>query len=170
MKFELNAKNMGLLAFFVILLVIAGILYNLRHGSNNDLEVGNRVLLNNYSRFFVVSNSANSYINFLARGDAESLMILLDDEYISRNNLTRNNVLQHLDTLDGEFYNFQARKIYQEQLSRSMMRYYIHGHLSESLIDQWVEPTIYYLILTLDTNNFTFSITPYDGASFRGNE
>ena len=168
MNFELNSRNLALLAVLVVLLIVAGLLYNIRQGANDDTEIPRRVLVSNYSRFFTVSNSANSYINFLARGNAESLMILLDDGYIARHNLNVNNVLDHLDDLAGEFYSFNARRMYQYPLSRYMIRYYIHGHLRQEILDGWVEPLDYYLILTLDNRNFTFSITPYDGASFRG--
>ena len=169
MNFELNPRNIGLLAFLVILLVIGGILYNIRHGEPEVNEAGRRTLLNDYSRFFTVSNSANTYINVLARGDTHNLLILLSDDYIARNNLNPHNVLNHLGPLEGDLYDFQARRIYQYQLSPHMMKYYIRGHLREERLNEWIEPEIYYLILILDLRNFTFSITPYDGTSFRGN-
>jgi len=167
MKFELNTRNIILIATLLSLILIAILIYNSRYGEQAEDGESSRALVNNYSRFFTVQNAANTYFNFLARGDVESLLILLSDDYIDRNNLNRNNVLLRLDSLDGERYDFTARRMYQTNLSANMIKYYIYGHLSEARLDEFTPPIPYYLILIFDTRNWTFSITPYDGASFR---
>ena len=168
---EFNFKTIILIVVLGILVFVGLFLINTRSmpGENNltPPNINQVGLLDDYSRFFTVSNSANTYINNLARGNVENLMILLSDDYIQQNNLTEENVLYHLDELPGYFYNFTARKIYQYPLSDNIIRYYIYGHLREKIINELPPAEDYYLILIFDTSNFTFSIIPYDGTRFK---
>jgi len=152
---------------FLLLAILSSFLFLHRYQEiEEDNQQSNRILVNDQSRFFTISNAANSYINFLAQRNTESLLLLLCDEYIEQNNLNRGNVLNHLDDLTGDFYNFRSRLIYQSSLSENIIKYYIYGHLREERLDEYVEAIPFYLILLLDINNWIFSIIPYEGTSF----
>ena len=167
MKIELTTKQLILIGFLVILVLIFTFLYNWRNPSLEQDDASRKIRVDDYSRFFTVSNAANSYINFLASKNVDALMKILSEDYQRENRVTEQNIIEHLGALEGYFYSFQARNMYQYRLSNYMIRYYIHGHLREEILDSWEPYVDYYLILTLDTRNFTFSITPYDGATFR---
>ena len=167
MNFEFNKKNIILLTIF-ILVVIAGIIL---HDYRNPATVNNVsekiTLVQDYSRFFTISNAGSKYINYLKNQDKENLMLLLNDSYISINNLNINNVLNKLSLLEPGEYNFETRKMYQEKMSGKIIRYYLQGDLTKEVMDGYQRPIDYYLIIDLDLNNLTFAVTPYNGELFK---
>ena len=170
MDFKLTKKNMILIAVFVLLVVVFSLIYNIRYPSKN-VELNKKTLLvSDYSRFFTISNCANSYINYLAKKDAKSLELLLSASYKEQKNITENNILSQLKPLSQDNYDFVARKMYQENLSSSLVKYYIYGELTAVEMDEYVRPTDYYLIIIMDTKNFTYSVIPDDGPLFKGVE
>lgn len=172
MNFEFNKASVAIIVIFVSVLLIFSAVYANRTGSRaGDSEEAiplERSLVTNYSRFFTISNAAETYINFLAREDVDNLLLLLSKDYIRANNLNQNNLLNNIDTLSGYVYRFQARTMYQYPLSETTIKYYVHGHLREVNYDGWGDPVDYYIIIVFDSINSTFSVEPYNGISFRG--
>lgn len=119
------------------------------------------------SKFYTVNNCVYRYLVYLQAEDTDSLMLLLDSSYKKKNNISSDNVLDKLEKLD-DVYNFEARKMYQEELNENLTKYYVYGYLKKEVINQSIEtePIDYYVIVILNTKNQTFSITPYDGEIF----
>lgn len=168
MNFEWNKRNIFLIIVFVFLIIVFSIVYNFRYETEPETEEEKIVLVTDDSRFFTISNCAERYINYLAGKDAKSLTILLSNNYKEINGINESNILNKLEALSEGEYAFKARKMYQEKLTENMIKYYIYGHLNEIIMDTYIKPTDYYLIVTMDTVNFTYSITPYAGNIFRG--
>lgn|SRR5574344_1215843 len=125
----------------------------------------NATLVTNYSTFFTVNNCANKYVNYLVNKDQNNLYKLIDETYIKDNQITENNILTKIKTLDG-IYTFTARKMYYLK-NDNLTKYYLYGYLNQEVMDSYVSPEDYYLIITIDSDNNLFSVTPYDGSIFK---
>lgn len=168
MEIKMTKGNMVLIVIFLILVFVGISIYEERNNVKPLAENNNITLVEDYGRFFSISNAANKYINYLNKQNIGNLMILLDINYKNKNNITNENLLHNLSLLDTKKeYNFGAQKMYQEDLSKNIIRYYIYGYLSEIAMENIVGYQDYYLIIDLNTENMLFSITPYDGKIFK---
>ena len=167
MYFELSRKNIILLTIFILIIILGLTFYNYRNPAVVDKKESKIILVKDYSRFFTISNAGNKYISYLKNKDVDSLMLLLSDIYKTSNNITRDNILEKLTLLGTGEYTFDARKMYQSNLNNKIIRYYIYGYLTEEVMDEYRKPSDYYLIIDLDTENFTYAVLPYDGEIFK---
>ncbi len=167
MNFEFTKRNTILLIIFILLIAIGLYIHDYRNQNTNHKESIKITLVNNYSHFFTISNAGNKYINYLKEQDKNNLMLLLNDKYIEINNITKNNVLEKLNKLEPGEYSFEARKMYQENLTEDLIRYYLYGHLNKIIMDGYQKPDDYYLIIDLDNKNNTYAVTPYNGEIFK---
>lgn len=119
---------------------------------NNDNEVMQKV--DNRNDYIDVSQCVHRYFSFIRDNDAESLIKLLEKDYIKEKNITENNVLQKI-------YECKDRKLY----------YYIKDMriASKSNINQYVvdckvsngsEEKNIFLIVLVDNTSAAFSILP----------
>lgn len=145
----------GLLAIVLIFIQIFGGKKN-----NNDIEI-----VTSTSKFYTVSNCVYRYITYLQSKDVDSLILLLDNSYKKSNNISKENVLDKLDKLDST-YNFEGRKMYQQEINENTTKYYVYGYLREENINNDGNKQDFYIVVTLNTKDKTFSITPYDGEIF----
>lgn len=145
-------------------LALAVLIIRLFGGGKEETKIE---IVTSSSKFYTVNNCVYRYLTYLQANDADNLTILLDGSYKKKNNISADNVLDKLEKLDG-VYSFEARKMYQEELNEDITKYYVYGYLKEEVIDQSfeVESIDYYIIVTLNAKNQTFSITPYDGEIF----
>ncbi len=169
MEFNLTKNNIIVIIIFLIVLFSGLMLYNYRQDKFGSEKSNKISLVDNYSRFFSISNAANKYINYLNKQDAKKLIILLNDNYQTENNINLENVLHKLSLLDSnKDYNFEARKMYEEKITKNIIRYYIYGNLKENIMDDdYVRPLNYYLIIDLDISKMLFNVTPYNGKIFK---
>ncbi len=167
MGFEFNKKNIILLIIFVLVIITGIVLYNYRNPVVETKKEEKIILVKDYSRFFTISNAGNKYIQYLKNKDKDNLIILLNESYLTLNDINENNVLEKLTLLSSGNYSFEARKMYQENKNKNLIRYYIKGDLTKEVMDEYQRPTDYYLIIDLDIKNMTFSVTPYDGKLFK---
>lgn len=166
MNFELNKKNIILLIVLILIIIIGLLLHNYRNQDISD-KINNKItLVNDYSRFFTISNAGNKYISYLQKEDKEKLFLLLNESYISVNNITKDNLLDKLTLLKSGNYTFEAYKMYHERLTSDIIRYYIKGNLSLEIMDEYQRPSDYYLIIEMDEKKNIFEVTPYDGKIF----
>ena len=164
-----NKNNYTLLIIVcVILLSILGILYF--DSDETESIVNNNetkyLLLDDYSRFYTVESIVYKYINLITSNNVSDLINVLDEDYVSNNNITSETVFNYVDKLEG-IYSFKAKKIYYENKSKYIIKYYVYGTLNKEGMDEIIEKSDYYLVVNIDTKNNLFSITPYDGKIFK---
>ena len=170
MNFEFNKRNVSLLGIFILIIIAGLMLHSYRNPAVTQKESEKITLVKDYSRFFTISNAGNKYINYLQNKDKDNLILLLNDTYISVNEITKDNILDKLTLLNSGNYTFEARKMYQEILNQNITRYYVKGNLNIVLMDEYERPKDYYLIIEMDLKNLTFSVTPDDGKIFKGDK
>lgn len=120
----------------------------------------------NYSEFYTVSNSANLYLSYLSSSNKDSVYAILDNDYKDKKGITKDNVIEKLNDVKDIVPALRVNNMYEEEISKYNKKYY----LKANLIDNGEEYKIirdYYLIVTIDSKNNTYSITPYDGAIFK---
>lgn len=127
-------------------------------------------LVDNYSDFFTANGCATKYINYLTSENKDALMKVLNESYINKNKITNENILTKLDNFSGRSLTFSTSKMYEEKLSKKVIKYYLKGVLYEDTIDGSSKVGDYYLIVTIDNNQKLFDITPYDGKMFKEEE
>lgn len=124
-------------------------------------------LVESYSDFFTVNGCASKYINYLTSEDKDALIKVLNENYKTKNNITKENILTKLDNFAGRSLTYSATKIYEEKISDTIKKYYLKGNLNEDTIDSITKVGEYYLIVTIDSSSRLFDITPYDGQMFK---
>jgi len=164
---ELKDKILiGILLLAVIGVIIYKVVDNIKHDNQKDINT-DIVIVNDPSRFFVVSSCIDKFYRYVSIKDIDSVYKIVSEDYVKDNDLSKNNILDIFISLDGN-YNFSARKMYQQQLSDSVYKYYVYYTYNEELMDAVGETYEGYIIVYLYTDNMTYSIEPYNGEMFEG--
>lgn len=162
MKDILEHKNIIHILIILILYSVIVLLID-----KTELFKQNKITeVKNYSEFYTVSNSANLYLSYLSSSNKDSVYAILDNDYKDKEGITKDNVIEKLNDVKDIVPALRVNNMYEEKLSKYNKKYY----LKANLIDNGEEYKIirdYYLIVTIDSKNNTYSITPYDGAIFK---
>lgn len=162
-------KDYTLLIIICVLLLSVAVLLFL---NNNDEEENilskepKYKLVDDYSRFFTINSCVYKYITYLSSNKTDDLISVLDEEYVSKNNIDTNNVYNYVNKLSGN-YSFKSKKIFYQVSDDKIIKYFVHGYLIEETINGIGTKQDYYLIVNLDTENQLFSVSPYDGDLFK---
>lgn len=164
-KSERNQKIITII--LVILVLIIGI-YNLfiKKDEVEKLDTETISLVTDVDRFFTVASCVSKYINYLSIDDKSSLYTLLDNNYKKENNITEDNMYNYIIDVNSGVQ-FQAYKMYSQNITENIVKYYVHGYIEYEQIDVVSAKSDYYVIAILDQETLTFSIVPYDGEIFK---
>jgi len=156
-----------LIIICIILLSIVGIMYfDDNDLGNNNFKENEIILLDDYSRFFTINSCVYKYISFITSKSTDNILEVLDSDYIKNNNITKDNIYNHIGELKGN-YSFSAKKIYYQEQNKNFIKYYIYGYLIEDIMGTNGKKEDYYIIVNLDLENELFSVSPYDGKIFK---
>ena len=94
-----NMKNKNNIILIIIFVILVGVLIYIVSTDKKENSVVNEStksykyeVVNDYSDFFTIENCVNKYFNYLSLNDKDSLMKILDQEYLSStNNVLENN-------------------------------------------------------------------------------
>lgn len=155
------------LAILAIIVVITSLIKNNDKEINEEKEIS---IVTNYSSFYTVNSCLYRTITYLSSKDKESLLLVLDDTYKEKNNITEDNVLSIFDEI-GENYTFDSKKMYYQELNDDIVKYYVYGIAFENQIYDYTvlsdtDGKDFYFVVYMDTKNEIFSIEPYDGKIF----
>lgn len=113
--------------------------------------------VNTEKEFFSVEDCINKYFEALNTQNQLEIYSLLNEKYISQNNITTTNVLQESYKLEHGFEKFIAKKIYGKEISYdSEYQYFVYGQV---LGQDYSSIQNIYIIANLDFTNMTFNIT-----------
>lgn len=164
MEEQVWTKKRTILITFFGILAIGLLIYNFffTNKSENDIEI-----VKSSSKFYTVSNCVYRYLTYVEAKNSDNILLLLDNKYKKDNSIDKNNVIDIIGSLDGN-YSFEGRKMYEQRINDNTEKYYVYGYLRKEVMNPSLaeDPIEYYIIVTLDTKNQTFSITPYDGEIF----
>ena len=161
MKDILSHKNVMYVLIILILYTCIALLFNRIKSSKQEISV-----VDNYSRFYTLANSANMYLSYLGLENSKNVYTLLNDDYITENQITEDNVIAKLKDFETTSPSIRVTKMLQQTLNKRVKKYYIKGNLIDISEDTYDVIKDYYLIMEVDENNNTYKITPYDGKIF----
>lgn len=150
-----------------MIIVICGILLTISNNDNIENNINTTEMpqtmevtrVKNRNDFFTVVNCVDRYITYLSRKDPDILYNYLDEQYIKENKITKQNVLEHIQTLD-DFYKFKAREMYILKDSNEIEQYFVYGTLTLEATGDDEQETKFYISVKLDKTNNTFSVIP----------
>lgn len=120
----------------------------------------------NYSMFFTVSSCINTYYNYLSIKDDESIMKLLNSDYVKKNKINKDNVFNKLNNYDGNIVSFKAKKMYETKLNNKITIYYAYGDIYFDTINGSEKNGESYLEVRIDNSSRLFDIIPMDKSSY----
>lgn len=121
-------------------------------------------LESDYSSFFTVNSCIIKYVQYLSKKDTDSLLQVIDKEYLNNNGINRDNIYNYIDNLDGT-YSFSSKKMYKSN-TENIIKYYVYGYLKKETIDGVLDIKDTYFVVKLDEDNLTFSIMPSNNTQF----
>ncbi len=161
MKDFLEHKNIVYILIILVLYTIIALLLN--NVKFNKTEISK---VDNYSVFYTLSNSLNTYLSYLGE-DNENVYDLVEDKYREEFGITKENVISKLKDFDISAPSLRAEEMMHESVDKNIDKYYVRGKLVNMEEDEYKIIKDYYLIIFVDSRNNTFEITPYDGSIFK---
>lgn len=160
-------KNQKVLAIVLVIAVIVLFGYKLFFNKNNKNNIDTETieLVKDNNKFFTVAGCIDKYLINLSSDNTENVLILLDEMYKKNNNINSNNLYSFIKKIDN-YYGFITKKMYVQRESKSKYKYYVYGLIEKGIEDSYKNYDDYYVIVTLDESNLTFSVQPYDGEMF----
>lgn len=164
-------KKIDKKTLLTIVLAIAALLVVIipLFSKNSNKEANKIEILTNYNEFYTVNSCIYRTITYIAASDKSSLLLTVNDEYKSKNNVTEDNILSMFPEVSSQS-TFLSKKMYYQKLSDNVKKYYVYGQIEEESYSGLGNTTDEYFIVYLDSSNKTFSIEPYDGEIFIGGD
>ena len=157
----MSEKNKNILIIVFGIAFLAGfIVYSVL----NKVEEHDVKRVSNASMFYTVEGCVNTYINALYNKNYDDVITLLDDKYEKKNDITVNNVSDTLGKIP--YTTFSAKKIYEEVENKNINRYYAYGKVMEDVMDGYSRGEDYYIIIEINKDDYTFSVTPSSKSEF----
>lgn len=164
---DIKWQNIILISVLIILAIILFLITkkdnNISTNTNKNIEYEK---VNNINEFFTVEGCINRYLDVLSNKEFDNLLKLIDNEYLEKNMINENNILNKLESLEG-INTFSAKKIYVQKIDKYNNKYYVYGKLKKEIMDGYDLGIDYYIIIKIDKKHQLYSVTPYDGEIFK---
>lgn len=123
-----------------------------------NTEFGKINKLENIDTFFTVLSCVNDYMQYNTQKDSQNIYNLLSTEYINKNNITVNNVIQKIKIYDIGT-TFMAKEIYEYNNNANVSTYFIYGKVIEDNFEnEDPKQEKANIVVQLDKSNRTFDI------------
>ena len=115
--------------------------------------------LSDVNRFFTIDSAISKYFSYITLKDGESLLSILDEDYISRNNITTANIYQFVGNYNSNIKT-SLEEAYRVSSYKNIYKYYTKVVLNEeTLYDSTLQGYNYYIV-TINENELTYAIEP----------
>lgn len=160
--------KIAMVIVFISIVVISSLIILLSNKSNDNQiqkeEVKTQEIIQvsrvkQRNDFFTVVNCVDRYITYLTTQEPEILYDYLDEAYRKEKGITKENVLNKLETLD-DYYKFRAKEMYVTKLSDGLEQYFVYGILTLEATEEIEGEIKFYVSIKLDKQNNTFSVIP----------
>ncbi len=119
-------------------------------------------IVDDFSRYSTVSASIEKFYSFVNMKDYESVIKILEEDYVNTNNITKDNLNKYL-FISNDLLSFQPNKMYQRTI-KGVMTYYVDGKLVNQATGEELKKE--YLKVVLD-GKFHFSIRPIGESDYK---
>ena len=165
-------KN-GLIALILLVVTITVLLTSYFVKNNKEEKKEKIDIVTNYSNFYTVDSCLNRFVIFLSSKDEESILSILNDEYIKKEEIKKENVLDLFSEVK-EGSNFVSKKMYYTKISENISKYYVYGSIEYNELQTTnnfkSESNDVYFIVYIDKNKRLYSVEPYSGDIFNSGE
>lgn len=156
-----NIFEIILIIGIVILVFAINLITKTIDAKKEQTESMKTVLVTDYSRYFTVLGCAKKFITTLSSGNKSDIILSMNEDYITKNRITEENVLSYVPSLDTTgMYDYVGEEMYQHKISKNVTTYYLKGKIANLVMDETTTYTRYDLTITLYENTFTFTIKP----------
>lgn len=164
-----DKSKLKVIILFIITVVVVLVSFLLK--SNEEQKEKDINIVTNYSDFYTVNSCLYRFLTYVSSNDNESLLLVLDENYKSQNDITKDNIINIFNDITSGT-SFNSRKMYYQELNNNITKYYVYGYVESYVFGSpYSTNTIEkYFIVYLDKENQTFSIEPYNGEIFIGGE
>ena len=115
--------------------------------------------ISDVNRFFTIDSAISKYFSFVTSKNSTSLLKILDEDYIKRNNITSSNIYNFVGNYDSNI-RASLEEAYQVNSYNNIYKYYVKVALKlETLYDSTLQEYVYYIV-TINENELTFGIEP----------
>ncbi len=155
------SKNIVRIIAVIIVLGVFFAIISIRDALNEPISSSaSKTLVTNPSRFYTVTSCIDKYLLYLENQNAKNLYTLLNQEYIEKNILNEQNVLEHLKNYGNGLFTINARKMYEKKISETVHQYFVAGYVEQNLFGEIGTSVESYFVVTLYEEELTFSIEP----------
>lgn len=132
---------------------------------NNSGEIDNNkyVMVSDFTRYSTVSTAINKYYSFINMKDYDSVLKILDEDFVTEKNLNKNNINTGI-YIPSNLAAYEPNIMY-EKKKKGIVTYYVDGYVVGFSTSEKYRHE--YLKVILDGNNFHFSIKPIDEGEFK---
>ncbi len=146
----------------IILIVIFGsllIYVSVTRSDDDDLIDTTVSALSDVNRFFTIDSAIAKYFSYVTSQDSDSLLKILDEDYIERNNITSSNIYDFVGSYDTNIKT-SLIEAYQVSSYDNIYKYYVKVALKlETIYSSTLQEYTYYII-TINENELTYAIEP----------
>lgn len=165
-------KNILIYIIILLIIIVIAILTVMNKIQDNDVQEQSNIIVEDSkdkkiekvkstSAYFTVQSCVDKYVNYVASKDIDSILKILDSEYIIENNITKDNVLEKVENISGLLI-FQAKEMYVEEVDTDNKIYYVSGILKEDGLEAYTTiDNDFYITVNMDFSNNIFSIIPF---------
>lgn len=115
--------------------------------------------LSDVNRFFTIDSAISKYFSYVTSKNSESILKILDEDYIERNNITSSNIYNFVGNYEANIKT-SLEEAYQFSSYNNIYKYYVKVALKlETLYDSTLQGYLYYIV-TINENELTFAIEP----------
>lgn len=115
--------------------------------------------LSDVNRFFTIDSAISKYFSYVTSKNSESILKILDEDYIERNNITSSNIYNFVGNYNSNIKS-NLEEAYQISSYNNIYKYYVKVGLKlETLYDSTLQEYAYYIV-TINENELTFAVEP----------
>lgn len=143
--------------FVVLIISVICITLVMVFGRKNNYD--NLTGLTEYNEFFSVVNFVNDYVKYVS-DDNDNVYYLLYSKFISKNNITKDNVLDYISSLPSDI-NFSVKNMERVKLNRNNYLYFVSGKIIQNNYDgSNIINDKFNIIVLYDNNKLTKAVYP----------
>ena len=152
--------ELSIVIIFIIILVSTFIYTKMIEKKTEDQQINTSVTaLADVNRFFTIDSAISKYFSYVTSKNSESILKILSADYVSRNNITNDNIYNFVGNYDTNISS-SLEEAYQFSSYNNIYKYYVKVVLRlETLYDSTFQEYVYYIV-TINENELTFAIEP----------
>lgn len=163
-------KNIKFIVLIIVILIIGVLVFILNTNTkeeNKDKQFNQQIASNiqnnsietkevtNSAMYFTIKSCIDTYMKYLSEHNKEAIYSVLSLDYIQDNNIDVDNVLNHVQILDGRNIDFTIHEMRVENEDKDIQTYYINGVIRSNNSNKQAKMTI-----NIDITNKVFNVIP----------